>query len=137
MRGVVTNTTGFPLEDAVILVRGGFQHLGTLEVGAQASFDLPLTSRQSAPLSLVNNEEGGFYFERLDLTAQDVLGAGYSTTSYYNQAPDLRVRRLRQRQDFLRAIAPDADFSGGRGDRVYLVAWGGELPRTGPWKARP
>ena len=128
VRGTVANTTGFPLEDAVILVRGGFQHLGTLEVGAEASFDLPLTSRQSAPLSLVNNQEGGFYFERLDLTAQDVLGAGYSAISYYNQSPELRARRLRQRQDFLRAIAPDADFSGGRGDRVYLVAWGGKSP---------
>jgi hypothetical protein len=128
VQGTVTNTTGFPLEDAVLLVRGGFQHLGTLEPGAQAGFDLPLTSRQSAPLSLVNNEEGGFYFERLDLTAQDVLGPGYNATSYYDPSPELRARRLRQRQDFLRAIAPDADFSGGRGDRVYLVAWGGESP---------
>lgn len=124
--GTVSNTTGMRLEDAVVLVRGGFQHVGSLEPGQRAGFDLPLTNRQSMPLSLVSSREGDFTFGRLDLTAQDVLGAGYNPAWYYAQNPDSRTRLLRQRQDFLRALAPDLDFSGGRGDRVYLVGWNGD-----------
>jgi hypothetical protein len=40
----------------------------------------------------------------------------------------VRDRTIRQRQDFLLAVAPDRDFSGGRGDRVFLVGWGGPSP---------
>ncbi len=126
--GTVVNTTGLRLEDAVVLVRGGFQHLGSLAPGQRAGFDVPLTNRQSVPLSLVSSRQGDFTFGRLDLTAQDVLGAGYNPFLYYSQNPDSQTRRLRQRQDFLRALAPDLDFSGGRGDRVYLLGWTDSTP---------
>ncbi len=126
--GTVTNTTGFRLEDAVVLARGAFQHLGALEPGASVAFSLPLTTRQSAPLSLVHDQSFSAYFDGRDLTAQDVLGPGYSASAYYSPSPTLEERTVRQRQDFLMAIAPDRDFSGGRGDRVFLLGWGGPSP---------
>ena len=128
--GSVTNTTGMTLSDAVVLIRGGFQHVGTLEPGDSAEFDLPYTSRQSAPLSLFNQGDPTFYFGNgLDLTAQDVLGRGYSADRYYyGRALTVPERQLRQRQDFVSAVAPDRDLSGGRGDRVFLLAWADHSP---------
>ena len=127
LTGELTNTTGLRLEDAVILARGAVQHLGTLEPGDAARFSLPVSSRQSAALSILGAWEN-LYFEGIDLTAQDVLGPRFNASRYYPQTPTLAERTARQRQDFIRAIAPDRDVSGGRGDRVFLLGWGDDSP---------
>ncbi|MBN1967677.1 MAG: hypothetical protein JW910_23675, partial [Anaerolineae bacterium] len=129
--GSVTNTTGMRIEEAVLLVRGGFQHVGALEPGESVSFDLPLTTRQSAPLSLAGGDPL-YNYGGLDLTVHDVLGPNYSGSNFYGfiqgSTPTLQERLYRQWQDFLYAITPDFDLSGGRGDRVYLLGWTRETP---------
>ncbi len=155
--GAITNTTDLVLQDAVALVRGARQDLGTLEPGDGATFDLPLSSRQSAPLSLVASAFGylsaptyyGTYYGisgytgGLELTVQDILGADYRGDTYYYSystpaTPELRRRQ--QQQDFVAALALDRDLSGGRGDRVFVVGWTHSSPLNldlegAPWVA--
>jgi hypothetical protein len=126
--GDITNATGFELEDAVVLVSGGFEALGTLAPGDRAAFDVPFTGNQSAPLTLVSGRDSGFYFDAMDLTTQDLMGADFDPTPYYIRSPSLAERLNRQRQNFVQAIASDTDITGGRGDRVFVVGWAKASP---------
>ncbi len=124
--GYVANTTGFRLEEAVLLVQGGSMRLGTLEPGDRADFDLPLTGRRSRPLALVQSLDLSAGYQTDDnLTVQDIIGPAFATIGL---VPSADERLIRQRQDFLTAIIEHHDFGGGRGDRVFLVGWAAESP---------
>ncbi len=126
--GRLTNTTGFALEDAVILAPGGFQQLGLLEPEETAAFDLPLTAIYSAQVSLKSGENSSLFYEQnLNTTTRDILGVRYDDQPYYVLS-SLEERLLRQRQNFLNALISDRDFSGGRGDRVFLLGWAKTAP---------
>ncbi len=126
-RGTVTNTTGLILNNAVVLVNGGVQHLGTLAVGASAAFDLRLTGFQSAPLALVSGQDTGVLYDSADMTVQDVMGVDYWPQRTFRPVTE-DDRQVRQRQNLLSAVAYDTDFSGGRGDRVFVVGWADVSP---------
>ena len=127
--GRITNTTGFQLEDSAVLISGGVQHLGTLEPGGSAEFDLRLQVNESAPLTLTTGNDTSFIYDNIELTTQDVLGLNYFPDRYFaapSGDPDTRLQR--QRQNLVSALAYDRDFSGGRGDRAYLVGWAKTSP---------
>jgi hypothetical protein len=128
VRGTVVNSTGFELDDAAVLVAGGVQHLGALAPGARATFDLRLLIHESAPLALVMGEDSALTFDNLELTAQDVMGRDYYPNRYYTTSSGMEERLSRQRQNLVAALAYDRDFSGGRGDRVFVFGWA----RTSP-----
>ncbi|MBI5958840.1 MAG: hypothetical protein HY866_08905, partial [Chloroflexi bacterium] len=50
--GSITNTTGFRLQEAVLLVKGEARELGTLEPDQTRSFDITLGPQDPGPLSL-------------------------------------------------------------------------------------
>jgi len=127
VRGTITNTTGLTLSGAVVLVSGGVQHLGTLEPGTSAAFDLRLTGVQSAPLALVSGQDASLVYESLDLTVQDIMGLDYWPQRAFRPVTE-DDRLIRQRQNLLSAIAFDHDFSGGRGDRVFVAGWADVSP---------
>lgn len=128
IQGQVVNTTGFELADAAVLVSGGVQHLGTLDPGASASFDLRLLATESAPLSLVSGDDTRLVFDNLELTTQDVMGPNYFANRYYAPTNVPEQLLLHQRQNLISALAYDRDFSGGRGDRVFLFGWAKTSP---------
>ncbi len=126
--GQVTNTTGFELENAAVLINGGVQHLGTLTPGASAAFDLRLMVQHSAPLSLIAGDDTSRVYDNIELTAQDVMGVNYAPMRYYAPTTDAVARIQRQRQNLVSALAFDRDVSGGRGDRVFLFGWAKTSP---------
>lgn len=138
VQGQVTNTTGFELTDAAVLVSGGVQHLGTLDPGDSATFDLRLLASESAPLSLVTGDDTTLVFDNIELTTQDVMGPNYFATRYYAPSNNPELLMQRQRQNLVSALAYDRDFSGGRGDRVFVFGWAKTSPMVmtldgAPW----
>lgn len=127
LRGTVTNTTGLTLDGAAVLVNGGVQHLGTLAPGASVAFDLRLTGSQSAPLTLVSGQDTSLSYDSMDVTVQDVMGLDYWPQRSYRPVSE-DDRQIRQRQNLLSAVAFDRDFSGGRGDHVFVVGWADVSP---------
>ncbi len=141
--GNVKNTTGVTLENAVVLVSGASQTIGTLEPGDTKTFNINVSSSMNPAPSTINgrvartyalnsfNSRSGF---GSDQTVHDVLGQAYvsafnSFTNYnmgYGENP--AQQEGRRRAAFLRSVANDADPSGGRGDNVYVVGWTNTSP---------
>ncbi|HLY26249.1 MAG TPA: hypothetical protein VKQ72_07910 [Aggregatilineales bacterium] len=141
--GIVHNTTGMRLQDAVVLVSGSRQDIGTLEPDASANFSINVgTNFPAAPLTLGNKPtvltsaltiyRNGYY--GTDQTVRDVLGRNYvdpnlGLTNYalgYGNTPE--EQEARRRAAFIRSLAVDTDASGGRGDGVYVVGWASTSP---------
>lgn len=129
LAGRVVNTTGLTLEDAVLLLPGGSRQIGTFLPGQSTEFDHSLTAQQSAPFTLLAADRGGIYTQtNLGLTVAEVMGVHYNDGYSYQRVTSEQQRLLYQRQDFLSTVIQDREFSGGRGDRVYLLGW----TRTSP-----
>jgi hypothetical protein len=142
--GTVKNTTGMTLENAVVLVTGGSQTLGTLNPGDSKSFSINISANNAlaAPLTMsgrVGNMSALLGYPQRpgygsDQTVHDVLGQAYvnafsSMVNYnlgYGENP--AQQEARRRAAFLRSVASDSDASGGRGDNVYLVGWTNTSP---------
>lgn len=140
--GSIINTNDFPLYDAVLLVKGEARALGTLFPGQTASFDVQIGPQNAAPLllgsgDLPQNQVGGaaiaftqgvswcFYPRGLAVTVLDVM-QGQSFPCYEPQNAHERI--LQRRYRLLAAYVVDSETSGGRGDGVYLFAWGQTAP---------
>ncbi|MCD4685876.1 MAG: hypothetical protein K8S97_08065, partial [Anaerolineae bacterium] len=135
--GTVTNRTGVVLEDAVIVIKGAAERLGTLPPGEAEAFDIPLGPSNAAPLSLGNGyfnsrraynpwQTGGSYawcfatYSGIQLTLPDVLGNESFSCDPHASG---RAQEVRRRYRLLAAYVVDTDPSGGRGDGAYLFAW--------------
>lgn len=136
--GSVTNTTGVPLEDAVILVKGEARPLGTLQSGETRRFDITLGPQDPAPLSLgsavtryspYSYRTWGygaslawcFSPQGLFLTIRDVMGEERFVCSSAHVSD--RQQEIRRRYRLLGALITDVEVSGGRGGGAFLFAW--------------
>ncbi|MEP7289572.1 MAG: hypothetical protein ABI947_27805 [Chloroflexota bacterium] len=140
--GTVKNTTGLTLENAVVLVSGGSQSVGTLNPGDSVNFDFAASPAQgndfqSAPFSLgggaASRFAGGNGNGTQDMTVRDIMGMNYLSNYYYGgysfgYGDNNEQQEFRRRQAFLRAVTEDVDASGGRGDAVYLAGWTSTSP---------
>ncbi|MBI5961413.1 MAG: hypothetical protein HY866_21920, partial [Chloroflexi bacterium] len=137
--GSITNTTGFRLQEAVLLVKGEARELGTLEPDQTRSFDITLGPQDPGPLSLGSSSYryapnaystwgysayipgGCFNYQGVPLTIPDVMrGKRFSCSS--GNVSDTQ-QEIRRRYKLLAALIVDRELSGGRGAGVYLFAW--------------
>lgn len=137
VRGSVTNTLDTPLEDAVVLYKGGSHYLGTLEPGDTGSFNVHIGPQDPGPQALgidgsqFNPPAGHWRFtngpgwcytpEGIALTVTDVMrGEQFPCQS---GRVTTHQREVRRRYRLLGALVVDQDVSGGRGSGVYLFGW--------------
>jgi hypothetical protein len=141
--GKVKNTTGMTLYNVVALALGGYQELGTLEPGAEQSFDFPMSAALTPPLSLGSVLKSGYYASTTysgpytggvysqNRTIQDIMGKNYSNLyrQYalgYGDTPE--QQEWRRRQALLEAVVANSEPNGGRGTNVYIAGWSGTSP---------
>lgn len=152
VRGAVTNSTDFTLEDAVLLTRGGVERIGDLTPGETQDFEIDI-SPELAPAASVPDRTTlttnpysyyGYYGgsipynpERtiLEILGEDVYntttpygGYGYYGGPYYGGGtpPSLsepEVEENNRRRAFLSSFMIDLFGITGRGDEVYLIGW--------------
>jgi hypothetical protein len=113
LRGDLTNSSDFALQDAVLLGPGTAQPIGDLEPGETRTVQMALQ------VASASNSPGGSFPG--DSTIADIVGSN----SYYSSD-----RNLRRRFDLLQAAtAPrNFNFSTGRGGGFYLAAWSDAAP---------
>jgi hypothetical protein len=118
----VANTTGLLLEDSVLLARGVFSEIGDLQPDDTASAILTPPINQAPTFIPVGF---GAYHSHVgvDYTTFTQI-TGRQPQSYYGgrtfSGDELdHVRRAM----LLEAMIQDLDWSGGRGDDVYLLGW--------------
>ncbi len=142
IEGRVTNASGVPLEDAVLVVKGEARALGTLAAGQTATFSITLGPQAAAPFLLGSGDlpqaqvSGAamaftqginwcFYPRGLGVTLLDVMqGASFPCSAPQND----REHTVQRRYRLLAAYVVDYETSGGRGDGAYLFAWGKSAP---------
>src|SRR5690606_32379853 len=137
LMGSVTNTLDVPLEDAVVLYKGGGHYLGTLEPGDTGTFNVRIGPQDPGPAALgidaarlnppvgpwrYTNGPGWCYTpEGIALTVTDVMrGEQFPCQSGRVTA---HQREIRRRYRLLGSLVVDQDVSGGRGSGVYLFGW--------------
>ncbi|NDJ78547.1 MAG: hypothetical protein GYB65_20035 [Chloroflexi bacterium] len=134
--GELTNTLDFALENAVLLVNGDSQDVGTIQPGETISFNMSIGPPDPAPLTLGNplnqytlnsSYQGGVYgygscfsYSGLRLTVPQVMRNQQFVCG--TNVSD-REQSIRQQYQLLGALIEDRDFTGGRGMGVYLFAW--------------
>lgn len=131
----VTNTTGFALQDAVLLFKGGKEPIGTLGTDDNWTFDDVTGPQDPAPLTLGTlstydrpywtygyaRASRCFSYSGLPVTISDVMGE--ETFPCEVGRVNERKQELRQRYQLLSALVYDTDLSGGRDANVYIAAW--------------
>lgn len=139
VEGLITNTTGLALYDAVVLVKGESRFLGTLGPGEMRSFGISIGSQDPGPLTLGNAQTlvsryatgpwgyaGSapgwcFSFGGVPLTIPDVMRN--ETFSCEVRGVSDREQEVRRRYRLLSSLVVDTDLSGGRDMDVYLFGW--------------
>jgi hypothetical protein len=137
--GSVTNTTGFRLQDAVLLVKGEARELGTIDPDQTRSFDITLGPQDPGSVTLgsstfryspysYNNwgyssyiPGGCFNYQGIPLTIPDVMRGKRFSCSSGNVSDE--QQETRRRYKLLAALVIDRELSGGRGAGAYLFAW--------------
>ena len=145
-RGAVANHSDFALEDAVILVRGNAWALGTLAPGEERAFSVTLPGHSddapigappaSLGLDYRYDARGSHYFGRTvrgdALTVQNILGLPAEPSSPSIQLDAARSaerdREMRRRNMLLNALVHEMHPTAGRGNNVFLAAWGRQAP---------
>jgi hypothetical protein len=153
--GSFTNSTEFALEDTVILVKDGYQGLGTIESGDTAEFSIGVDSYEPTWLPLGNRREsnnrnqiqsfhGGYNTSTrgaiLNIDPYSCSAGSYNATTaqvMIEQEYDCTKtngtdseRAARRRALLVTAINNEFDFSGGRAGDVYVIGWSDEASFT-------
>ncbi len=154
INGLVTNTTEFALEDAVLLYKDGFYTIGTLEPDQTHRFSLTTRMQEPTWLPLGNRRDISIYtvtrtfmgrpdrripynspYRPFDCSAGGYNGMmaevlfGQQYDCYERGGTDTE-REQRQKAFLLAGISNEFDYSGGRGSNVYLVGWANTAPFT-------
>lgn len=136
LTGRITNTTGKRLENTVLLIKGEAEPLGTLDPGETRNFDIVIGPQAVAPLTLGMSSQiyssyllynytprmrsNCFNYSGLYLTLVDVM-SNEAFVCDASVSDDQQETRRRYR--LLASLITDIDYSGGRGDGVYLFGW--------------
>ncbi len=139
VEGMVTNTTGLALHDAVVLVKGESRYLGTLDPGETRVFDIPIGPQDPGPSTLGYTQTPGnlyssrpwgyagsapgwcFSFSGVPLTIPDVMRGEAFSCAVRGVSDD--EQEIRRRYRLLSSLVIDTNLSGGRDMDVYLFGW--------------
>ncbi len=139
VRGSVRNETDLRLTEPVILARRGVMMLDDIAPGDLVDFEitLPLDGTPSAARRSANGVGSAFFSNRFSggsfkQSAIDILGVDAFDQYRFNRRllslGDVAGQEQLRRQALLGAVIEDYFDATGRGDRVYLAAWGDRLP---------
>lgn len=140
--GSITNTTGFMLSNAVVLIKGESRFLGSLMPGETRTFEITMGPQDPGPLTL-GNPLSQYYYNYNPWSISGSPSWCFSTEGVYLTVPDVmrndsfscsahgvsdREQEIRRRYRLLGSLVVDRDISGGRGAGVYLFAWADTAP---------
>ena len=134
LMGSVTNTLDVPLEDAVVLYKGGGHYLGTLEPGDTGTFNVRISPQDPGPAALGSTARlnppvgrGAIPTGRVGATPRDRADSDRCDARRAVPVP-VRAGHGAPARDpaavpAVELLVVDQDVSGGRGSGVYLFGW--------------